>query len=145
MFWWSYYWSQQGGDQNWINSKFAEVSSEFRKFTDLITPAHKPDIFVRAPDGAVRMARWRRSTGDWLVMVNASAATRVLNRWTENKITKAKLIPWGSTRQTGAKIEKGRVTTVEKAEPWEVFIWEIRESPVAEKPTGIDKTGDLKN
>jgi len=123
MFWWSYYRSVQIG-YGWIGTTFAEVMREFSEFTKLTAPTHKPDVFSRARDTNIIMARWRRPGGDFLVVVNAWPLERPISRWTEDKIANATLRPWGATRDVEAKLENGTLT-VGSAKPWEVFVWKL--------------------
>ncbi len=125
VFWWSYYWSVRTG-YTWLSREFAPVNQEFRRFTRLVTPAHKGEIFESARDSNILMAIWRRPGGDYLVVVNDRPNKRELTCDTEGKILGVKLIPWGSTRAAKAAIRKG-ILTVKSAEPWEVFVWRLEE------------------
>lgn len=126
LFWWSYSRSVQGG-YGWINHEFAQVLREFRDFTRLTAPTFKPQVFPRARDVNVVMALWERAMGNYLVVVNSWPLERNITRWMEDKLQEAKLIPWGTTRDTHATLKDGRLT-VGAAKPWEVFVWKVEPS-----------------
>lgn len=123
MFWWSFYRSVQGG-YGWINSDFAQASSEFAAFTRLAAPAHDPITFKRSRDVNILMALWRRPRGSYLVAVNGWPLKQELSRWMEDHIQSATLEPWGLTRATGATLEDGKLNAG-TAQPWEVFVWKL--------------------
>jgi len=130
LFWWSYYRSVQGG-YGWINSQFKEAMLEVREFTELVSPAHKPEIFEYAPDGNVYMATWRRPGGNYLVAANGRPTARKIRRGTEGLIADgATLEPWGHTRAAEVSINDGALTV--DAEPWETFVWRFTEPEEAQ-------------
>ena len=126
MFWWSYARSIQCG-YGWINGPFGETMREFAEFTRLVSPAHEPLIFERARDDDTFMALWQRPGGSYLVLVNAWPLARPLSRWMEDKLQAGTLTPYGTTRDAGATLEKGRLT-VPEALPWETFVWKLNDA-----------------
>jgi len=58
------------------------------------------------------------------VLVNAWPLERPLTRWMEGKVQAGTLIPWGRTRAAAATLEGGRLS-VNKALPWEAFVWRL--------------------
>ena len=125
LFWWSYARSVQGG-YGWINSEFKTAMLEVREFTDLVAPAHEPEVFQYAPDEEVYIALWRRPAGNFLVLANGQPIARRISRGTEDLIAEgASLTPWGHTRAAEPEIVVGRLTV--HAEPWETFLWKLEE------------------
>jgi hypothetical protein len=123
MFWWSYTRSV-GVGYVWINSTFKDALAEYREFTNLVAPAHKPTIISRARDDDWFLALYERPSGTHLVLVNAWPLARPAFRGLEGKLQDATLTPWGSTRQVPARVEGGNLI-VERAEPWESFVWKV--------------------
>jgi len=125
MFWWSYCRSGQAG-YGWINGEFKAVLREFRQYADLVSPAHECIVLKQPRDTNVMMALWERPGKSCLVAVNSSALAQPLNGRLEGKLLSATLSPWGTTRDTGATLENGKLSAGQ-AKPWEVFVWEVKD------------------
>jgi hypothetical protein len=122
MFWWSYHWAMQS-DSGWLGKEFAPVNREFRDFTRLVLPAHRGNVIPTAKESGLLAARWKRSTGEYWIVVNAQPTERPLSIDTKGFEKDASLLAWGRTRAANAAIRDG-VLTVESARPWEVFVWQ---------------------
>jgi hypothetical protein len=118
---------QKGKNLKWVKEVFGKVTKEVSEFSKITAPANNPTILKRAGDNNFRIALWNREGGSYLVLINNYPLTRKrVNRWMENQIMTAELVPWGATRKIEAKITGGRLRIAEEINPWEVLVWKIK-------------------
>ncbi len=118
-----------GGDSGWWSRDCGKVFMEVRDFAAAVKEPSEPVIFRRAGDSNQRAAYWPGKDGGFLVLVNAWPLENPRpGCWLEGYFDKDyELIPWGNTRKVTASIINNRIKIDGKAQPWEVFIWKMKE------------------
>jgi hypothetical protein len=123
MFWWSYTRSVQV-DPRWMEEAFGPVVREFRDFTRLVAPAHKPDSFCRDRKARILPGVWRRPAGTFLVLVNATPEEQSGDISLAGMSGSGRLTPWRTSRKIEAALTAGQLRTG-PLRPWEVLIWKL--------------------
>jgi len=109
-------------DPDWPAKIAAPVLKEVREFTGLIDPVTSIAHLPTGDDANVILSRWQGKDASYFILANASSQARRIECALEDIPTGATLQKWGQTRDDAAVIKDGKII-VEKAQPWEIFIW----------------------
>ena len=111
-------------DPQWPHQTAAPVLREVRAFTDQLKTTGIPQQLSEEESKQAVLSIWKESDATYLILANTTPQTRRMEYPLENVPANATLQSWGSTRHANASMKDGKIT-VEEAQPWEVFIWQI--------------------
>lgn len=116
-------------NMDWYKGTFMPFIKEVKEFAALVHPSWnvtaQSDPLNKEHD--VYLGYWVRPAGKYLVLTNNSKENRDLTldlKQNPKLPVRGKLTPWGGTR-SGAGTLKNGILSVNKAAPWESFVWKL--------------------